>query len=378
MSSQSGITATTELIEKFKEYITSNSRALFISIENEQLVPKQLIKGSSNSTTTTDDIPEIASHLTDTKVTYLIIKKDEPPQSNKKQTKNAANAGYFFISYVPDPAPVREKMLYASSKNALLRELGLEYFTTVLFINDKDELSTQGWAKILDSESATQPLTESEKELAKLKDLELVEQSHSSYLGGGSSKRRGLVSVASGAATSSGSGSSGSGLLQFKIDDEKLQALISSRRLNGNELITIEINPSTESFYLSQTQSFTTPKQIPSLIPTTNPNFNVFTLDNGLGKETNFFIYSCPSGSKVRDRMQYAANKQGLISIFKDQAGLQFEKVIEVGDSDEIELSLFEESGSAGAGEKKTTTTTTTGSSAGNLKFSKPKGPRRR
>ncbi|GMG19049.1 unnamed protein product [Ambrosiozyma monospora] len=339
--------------------------ALFISIENEQLVPKQLVKGSNS--TTTDDIPEITSYLKDTKVTYLIIKKDDT--QSKKQS---SNSGYFFISYVPDPAPVREKMLYASSKNTLLRELGLEYFTTVLFINDKEELSQQGWMKILDSESATQPLTESEKELAKLKDLELVEHSHSSY--GGSSKRRGLVSVASGAANSS-SGSS-SGLLQFKIDDEKLQSLINSKKLTANELTTIEINPKTESFYLSQTQSFTTPKQIPSLIPTTNPNFNIFTLGQGQG--TNFFIYSCPSGSKVRDRMQYAANKQGLISIFKEQAGLEFGKVIEVGDSDEIELSLFDESTSTS---EKTTTAAATGaagSSAGNLKFSKPKGPRRR
>ena len=79
--------------------------------------------------------------------------------------------------------------------------------------------------------------------------------------------------------------------------------------------------------------------------------------------DANFaFIYCCPSGSKVKERMIYASNKQGLINHIKGI--VLVDKVIDAGDVDEIEVSslLGKQEGEIG----------------GVKRISRPKGPRRR
>ncbi|KAG0686132.1 Twinfilin-1, partial [Pichia californica] len=136
MSSQSGIVPSDELISEFHKFLKSGNRALILTIDSNNLTINisNLINGSNNLN---NDLDSLISNniLNDKDCMYIILKYDE----NK----------FAFISYVPDNSIVRYKMLYASSKNTLLRLLNNEYFNLILFINNSNELSSLGWEKIL-------------------------------------------------------------------------------------------------------------------------------------------------------------------------------------------------------------------------------------
>lgn len=51
-------------------------------------------------------------------------------------------------TYVPDTAQVRQKMLFASTRLTLVRELGAERFRETIFVTSKDELTAEGFRKL--------------------------------------------------------------------------------------------------------------------------------------------------------------------------------------------------------------------------------------
>jgi twinfilin-like protein len=76
------------------------------------------------------------------------------------------------VTYVPDTAPVRQKMLFASTRLTLVRELGTEHFRETLFATTPEELSPAGFEKH-DAHSALEaPLTEEEKSLGEVRRAE--------------------------------------------------------------------------------------------------------------------------------------------------------------------------------------------------------------
>lgn len=78
-----------------------------------------------------------------------------------------------FISFVPDKAHVRAKMLYASSANTIQRELGgSERFPITLFWTELDEVSPAGWHSYEKHIQASNPLTQEELSLQDVIDKE--------------------------------------------------------------------------------------------------------------------------------------------------------------------------------------------------------------
>ena len=75
-------------------------------------------------------------------------------------------------TYVPDSAPVRQKMLFASSRLTLVRELGSEHFRETIFATTPDELSAKGFEKHDAHSKIEAPLTEEERSLGDVKRAE--------------------------------------------------------------------------------------------------------------------------------------------------------------------------------------------------------------
>lgn len=172
---QSGISASKELHDAFNTFVSaSNQRALLAGISNEQLVPITTI--ALESSDFKEDLQKLQSHLSSTAATYILLKVDP----------SAAN-GYVAVTFVPNAAPVRQKMLFASTRLTLVRELGIERFRDTLFATELDELTAKGWAKHEQHEKLSAPLTEEEAGLAGVKDAEAQESQ-------GTSTRRGHVS----------------------------------------------------------------------------------------------------------------------------------------------------------------------------------------
>lgn len=78
---------------------------------------------------------------------------------------------------MPDTAKVRQKMLFASTRLTLVRELGREHFRETIFTTTKDELTPEGFEKHDKHESLEAPLTEEERSLQDVKQAEAAEGS---------------------------------------------------------------------------------------------------------------------------------------------------------------------------------------------------------
>jgi len=76
------------------------------------------------------------------------------------------------VTYVPDTAPVRQKMLFASTRLTLVRELGSEHFRDTFFATTADELSPAGFDKHDAHTALEAPLTEEEKSLGEVRRAE--------------------------------------------------------------------------------------------------------------------------------------------------------------------------------------------------------------
>lgn len=76
------------------------------------------------------------------------------------------------VTYVPDGAPVRQKMLFASTRLTLVRELGTEHFRDTIFATTATELTAQGFERHDAHGRLDAPLTEEERSLGEVKRAE--------------------------------------------------------------------------------------------------------------------------------------------------------------------------------------------------------------
>ncbi len=76
------------------------------------------------------------------------------------------------VTYVPDAAPVRQKMLFASTRLALVRELGGEHFRETLTATDAAELTARGFERHDAHARLAAPLTDEERSLGDVKRAE--------------------------------------------------------------------------------------------------------------------------------------------------------------------------------------------------------------
>lgn len=166
--------ASQELHDAFNELVSSSSqRGLLATIKNESLVPVSTLALSSDFKS---DLNSLQSHLTPTAALYILLKLDD-----------AASDGYVAVTYVPDAAPVRQKMLFASTRLTLVRELGVERFRETIFVTTAKELTPEGWEKHESHTKLEAPLTEEEEGLKGIKEAEASE-------GGGTGARKSHVS----------------------------------------------------------------------------------------------------------------------------------------------------------------------------------------
>ena len=132
---QSGITASEELQQAFSDLLSNTSlRGLLAGIKDEKLVPIQPI--ISTFPDFESDLSTLDKLLKDNEAAYVILRRYD----------DGLNP-FALVTYVPDSAHVRQKMLVASTRLTLLRELGTEKFRETLFATTKQELTADGFRK---------------------------------------------------------------------------------------------------------------------------------------------------------------------------------------------------------------------------------------
>ncbi|AMD18807.1 HBL095Wp [Eremothecium sinecaudum] len=317
MSNQSGITANDDLLSR---------------ISNLHQDGKSIVAGINDTSTEVNFISQLSG--VDEIKEYLTAHGSVPCYIMCR-----ANGSLYFISFTPDLARVRDRTLYASTKNTILRQIGSNNVSSITMITDPDEFSEELW----NQKKVPGPLSESEKVQEKVD-----EQLHSeAYVN--SRQGRYLASMHGGVSSS----------LSFKFNSSEPF----SDLLNSKSALTFEIDCASEQIVFSGAKNPKSPKELINAISTKHPSYTVYKSQ----KDSVFFIYSCPSGSKVKERMIYAANKKGFMLNLQDEHGLVFLKSIEVGDPEELELSTL----SPDLKEE-------TESDVSKPIFNRPKGPQRR
>ncbi|KGU28743.1 hypothetical protein MG7_02091 [Candida albicans P34048] len=406
MSTQSGITISSQLNDAYKNLSTNSALIIKISSDSTELIPDQIITGSDNTTSTTKDITILEP------IFEKLINQISQEFPHPSYIVISYNSNQYFISFIPDIAPIKQKMLYASTKNSLITSLGGNKLIKKFAWTELDELTLNYFIKSIDDdqgsnikkekeEELNSLLTEDEITLQKLNNLSLYSTTNHHHHG----FKKKLPSMTNDDGSTTGSGNADQDIL-YKFTPElteQLQSIIensspesSNDNDNKKSLISFNIDTTKELLTL---KSIDTQIEINQLIDTLNnhtssrisPQYILYNYQ--IGKLA--FIYSCPSGSSVKDRMIYASFKNSLINHLNQlikstniDDDIIIDKNIEVGDLDEIELSQLQESnelihdtntnGNNNSSSNSLSSNNSSLSSKNGLKFNKPKGPRRR
>lgn len=325
MSNQSGITADQSLLDSLSNFESNEFAAITAKISKDFTAVQ--FDGKYNS------LEQLLSDLR-SEPAYIFVRGvlEDPGQ-------------YHFISYVPDSSPVRSKMLYASTKNTLVRQVGTSSIGKQSLLTDADEFLDLVNEKNGQEDSA---LTESEKA-----NIEITQQQQRLKTADYYPNGRKLVSQTDGAPTSLA--------FQVKVGDGSITELMKSYNV-----VSFEIDLAKEQIQVYAKQSISSPKELD--ITRDHPSYVLYR--NG---SMYYFIYCCPSGSKVKDRMVYASNRTGFITHLQGECHLELAKVIEIGDPEELEISSI----SYSSPEEQATEDDKL-KSASETKFNRPKGPARK
>ncbi|KAF2736274.1 actin depolymerizing protein [Polyplosphaeria fusca] len=324
---QSGISASAELQSAFQTLATSTTqRGLLATIDKESIVPGATIPSTS---TFLSDLSQLTPHLTPTAALYILLRRAD--------TLSSPDRTLIAISYIPSTAPVRQKMLFASTRLTLVRELGSDHFSESVFCTAADELSAAGWEKHVKHTQTDNPLTQEEQDLVVIRQAEALESR--------GTRGQGLVQ---------------GGGLEIRADEEIREAL---RGLGDGEenFVQLRMDVGSETLRLVGRERVGL-GELAGVIDGVEPRFGFYRL--GDAERSVVFISTCPSAAKIKARMLYAASRGNVVSLAQGE-GVKVAKRLEFTNPDEVtEEAVLEEFREAEVEEKKG--------------FAKPKRPGRR
>ncbi|CDO72895.1 hypothetical protein BN946_scf185002.g80 [Trametes cinnabarina] len=287
MSAPTGIEVSPELSSAFSEAVESrNIRFLKISIQNESLVPSHTVAPSG---TLEEDLDRLTDILDDDVPAYVLVRLDNPQSE------------WLAVYYVPDTAKVRDKMLYAATRNTLTKSLGSAHFTDNIFATSKADLGSEAYAKHRRHIVAPPPMSAREKEMEAVKAAER-EAGGRSYEG--SRARQNHVRQGVG----------------LKWSNEAQDAIKDLGAAEDSRLVVLSIDPATETLLLSSTQEIDV-SGLGNAIPATDPSYAFFAWPHSLTSPPRreiVPIYSCPSASPVRHRMLYSSAVLSVVNDVKE------------------------------------------------------------
>jgi twinfilin len=277
-----------------------------VTIQGEQLVPVTTLPARGQDFAA--NLSALSPHLQPNEAVYALLRRRAAPAP-----------GLIAVSYVPDSAKVRQKMLFASTRLTLVRELGSEHFLETLFATTPEELTAAGFDRHEKHTELAAPLTEEERTLGEVKRAEAEE-------GRGTGVREIHLSKS----------------MNMPVAAEAVAALSEMARGEGSGIATLKINPATEVVELLPSSS--SPSSVDELVRSIDdqePRFTFWRYTHVHGGEEQspvLFFYTCPAaaGKSIKFRMMYPLMKRAVITAAENECGLKVEKKFEVEEPSEI------------------------------------------
>ncbi|GAA5821335.1 hypothetical protein JCM3770_006251 [Rhodotorula araucariae] len=326
MAAQSGIAPTHDLTHQWAQAVADPAARLFkITIEDEQLVP-----AGTFATTPRKDVDSACDDdgalehdfklfdqdgvVEDKTPAYYVFRLSPPPSSS-----------FLFISYVPDHAPVRAKMLYASTRSTLVRALGDSRIGQSVFATSRADLTHASYLAHLAHSSAAAPLTAREQEMAAIR----VAEAAASADGGDAAARahEGRSMVFGAGAGGGADGDDAKGVLPWSEDaKEAVRSLGEAGEAEGR-VVQLEIDVPNETVVISPSQ----PSSLSDL-PSSSPAYVFYRHAAGI-----VLIYSCPPASPIKHRLLYSSAALALYRVAAPRfAGVTVLKKLETDDPAEV------------------------------------------
>jgi twinfilin-like protein len=239
------------------------------------------------------------------------IKPAEPLYIFLRTSQDAIAA----VTYVPNEAHVRKKTLFASTRLTLTRTLGAANFSESVFVTEAKELTPEGWNAHEAHVAAENPLTEEERGFESIREAEINEV-------GGTGRR--------GAGYGPGTGG--------KTMDADGDALAALKGLEKGDVVGLKIDEKEHIVLADSIAKGVSPGQVSSHIANDAPRYTIYGGETG----SAIFIYTCPSGSKPRDRMMYASSRRSAEALATVQAGLTLTHRVEFSDPSEVDVQALE------------------------------------
>jgi twinfilin-like protein len=249
-----------------------------------------------------EDLANLKDFIKPNEALYILLRRNDVLSSPDKTL--------VAVTYVPNAAPVRQKMLFAATRLTLVRELGGEHFPESIFCTEADELTADGWERHVKHTESSNPLTAEEQTLQDIREAEALE-----------SRGTQGQSLAQG------------GRIAIRADDEISGALRQLGAGGSDNLVQLRMDVPTETLKFVSSSS-TTADSLASAIDRQEPRFSFYRHSDP--DSSIVFVSTCPSGAKVRERMLYAASRSNVISLAQNEGGLKVAKRLEATNPEEI------------------------------------------
>lgn len=316
MSHSTGILPDDKLNQFIKKVKSSaKCRVMKISISGERLVLEEHKEPSGKWEA--DYSRYVTALVIDRQPCYLLFRMD-----SRNETTNIYD--WSLIVWSPEGSPVREKMLFASTKASLKKEFGSANIVLDYFASTVEEISLPTF-KLFMERKRKEENGEHDEELLTMQEQELriIKQEEATLSSQNSKPTKTLPGVV------------------FPLTDECISAiqdmkegLVSYLQLSidvKSEMIQLEKRELHKDFEL---------KDLPTKASTTSPRYHLILFAHnydGLFHKSIVFIYSVPgSSSTVKERMLYSSCKNALLTHINDQIGLTVHKKLECDDVTEI------------------------------------------
>lgn len=280
-------------------------------IQNEQIVVEKSAPPSGSWEEDWDPVMVIT--IEDKHPCYVMYRLD---------SKNSTGYDWVYISFSPDNAPVKQKMLYAATRATLKIQFGGGQVKDDYFVTSLDEVKLAGYKHFVKSKAAPPPLTASEAEMEMVKKTEV----------------RGDISVDTKHQTLTG--------LAFPINEDAVDALEKLKKSSVN-YVQLSLDLSNEKVLLSEASRIEL-QNLPSHFPTDHARYHFLRFKHtfeGDKLDSIVFIYSMPGyNCSIKERMLYSSCKGPLLDAIEQQMGLEIVRKLEIDNASELtEEYLYDE-----------------------------------
>lgn len=310
MSHQTGIKANEELKTFFAKCKDATIRLIKIVIHNEQLC---LDNHKKVQHTWDKDFDSFVQPLIEeNQPCYLLYRLD---------SKDSLGYEWLFISWSPDTAPIRQKMLYASTKATLKQEFGTALIKEEIHGTTATDITLNGYIKYKKSAAAPVPLSIREEELQEIRRSEVNTD----------------ISIDTKQQTLGG--------VAFPLTEPAKQAILDMVK-GLHDYLQFRIDIEEEIIHLVCAENITLQK-LPSKIPIDSGRYHLYKFKHtheGDYMENFVFIYSMPGyRCPIKERMLYSSCKNPLTDTISN-LGLEIAKKLEIDSGDELtEKYLYDE-----------------------------------